>query len=124
MHIYTRLYRYYEIIIMFPSNSESMSNGVVFVGREKEIEDFRSVVNSLGDSGRAMLVEINIKLGNQRGMGYTQMQMGLLYAVLNKNEKAIEYTQKALEIFEKIGLGNDAKKAKAQIYENPGVKIS
>lgn len=101
-----------------------MSNGVVFVGREKEIEDFRSVVNSLGDSGRAMLVEINIKLGNQRGMGYTQMQMGLLYAVLNKNEKAIEYTQKALEIFEKIGLGNDAKKAKAQIYENPGVKIS
>ncbi len=33
-----------------------MSNGVVFVGREKEIEDFRSAVNSLEDGGRAMLV--------------------------------------------------------------------
>lgn len=33
-----------------------MSNGVVFVGREKEIEDFRSAVNSLKDGGKAMLV--------------------------------------------------------------------
>ncbi len=33
-----------------------MSNGVVFVGREKEIGDFRSAVNSLEDRGRAMLV--------------------------------------------------------------------
>lgn len=33
-----------------------MSNGVVFVGREKEIEDFRSAVNSLDDGGRSKLV--------------------------------------------------------------------
>jgi len=33
-----------------------MSNGVVFVGREKEIEDFRSAVNSLMDGGQARLV--------------------------------------------------------------------
>jgi len=33
-----------------------MSNGVVFVGREKEIGDFSSAVNSLEDGGRAMLV--------------------------------------------------------------------
>ena len=33
-----------------------MSKGVVFVGREKEIEDFRLGVNSLEDGGRAMLV--------------------------------------------------------------------
>ena len=33
-----------------------MSNGVVFVGRKKEIEDFRSAVNSLMDGGQVRLV--------------------------------------------------------------------
>ncbi|VVB52487.1 Uncharacterised protein [uncultured archaeon] len=36
---------------------------------------------------------------------------------MNKKEEAIESTQKALEIFEKIGLKNEARKAKAQIEE-------
>jgi bacterioferritin (cytochrome b1) len=58
---------------------------------------------------------INTKLGNQRGIAYTLAQMGLLYSLINKKEEAIESTKKALDIFEKIGLENEAQKAKDQI---------
>ena len=60
-------------------------------------------------------MDINKKLGDQRGIAYTLAQIGLLYSHIGKKEEAIESTQKALDIFEKIGLENEARKAKAQI---------
>ncbi|HMB44681.1 MAG TPA: tetratricopeptide repeat protein, partial [Candidatus Methanoperedens sp.] len=55
------------------------------------------------------------KLGDQRSIAYTLAQIGLLYSHMSKKEEAIESTKKALDIFEKIGLENEARKAKDQI---------
>jgi len=60
-------------------------------------------------------MEIKEKLGDQSGIAYTAAQMSLLYSKIGKKEKAIEYTQKALGIFENIGLDNEATRARAQL---------
>jgi tetratricopeptide (TPR) repeat protein len=60
-------------------------------------------------------MEINKKLGDLYYLAYTLAQMGLLYFQIDKKEEAIESTQKALDIFQKIGLENEARKAKDQI---------
>ncbi len=62
-------------------------------------------------------MEIKEKLGDQRGIAYTAAQMSLLYFNIGKKENAIDYTQKALEIFENIGLDNEAMRARAQLEE-------
>jgi len=61
------------------------------------------------------ILKIYKKLGDLRDLAYTLAKIGLLYSDIGKKEEAIDSTQKALNIFEKIGLENEARKAKDQI---------
>ncbi len=89
---------------------------------KKKLGDQRGVAQILHqiamiheDKGDKQSLKIKEKLGDQQGIAYTLAQMGLFYSDIGKKEEAIEYTQKAIDIFEKIGLENEARKAKDQI---------
>ena len=62
-------------------------------------------------------LEIDKKLGRQEGMAINYGNLGLIYKEKGQKDKAHEYWEKALEIFERIGIPHEAARVRKWLDE-------